>query len=71
VLDSSTPDSVRYSRLRLKAGCSTRAATVDPGRDTEPAVSSGEEGFPRSELADDSSFFIVWSFPSSLVSKVR
>jgi hypothetical protein len=27
--------------------------------------------FPRTELIDGSSFFFVWSFPSSLVSKVR
>jgi hypothetical protein len=51
----------------LKAGCSTCAVTVDPGRDSEPVVSALEEWFPRSELADDSSSdFIVRSFPSRL-----
>jgi hypothetical protein len=34
-------------------------------------VSSSEEGFPRTEQIDGSSFFIVQSFPSPLVSKVR
>ena len=67
MLDSPTAASIKDSGNRLKAGCSIRAAKVDPGRDSEPVVSSVEEGFPRSELVDDSSlFFIVRSFPSRL-----
>jgi hypothetical protein len=66
-LSASTTASIKVSGNKLKAGCSTRAVTVDPGRDSEPVVSSVEEWFPRSELADDSSlFFIVRSFPSRL-----
>ena len=64
--------SIQDSGNKLKAGCSTRAVTVDPGRDNELVVSSVEEGFPRSELVDDSSlFFIVRSFPSRLVFEDR
>ena len=76
-LAESTIASIKVSGIKLKAGCSARAAAVDPGRDNEPVVSSlglageccraGVEGFPRSELADDSSlFFIVRSFVSRL-----
>ena len=65
MLAVSTTASIKASGNKLKAGCSARAVTVDPGRDSEPVVSSEEEGFPRCELADDSSlFFIVRSFPS-------
>ena len=71
MLGASTTGSVGNSRFRLKAGFSIRASAVRPGRDNEPMGSSSEEGFPRTELIDGSSFFIVWSFPSSLVSKVR
>ena len=72
VLDSSTLASIGNSWSRLKAGCSARAAAVRPGRDSEPAVSSVEEWFPRIELIDDSSlFFIVRSFPSRLVFEDR
>lgn len=72
MLDSSTAASVEDFKIRLKAGCSTRAITVDPGRDSEPMVSSVEEWFPRNELADGSSlFFIVRSFPSRLVFEDR
>ena len=71
MLDASTTGSVSDSRFRLKAGFSIRASAVCPGRDNEPVFSSSEEGFPRTELIDGSSFFIVRSFPSSLVSKVR
>ncbi len=67
MLAGSTTASIKVSGNRLKAGCSTCAATVDPVRDSEPAVSSVKEGFPRGELVDDSSlFFIVRSFPSRL-----
>ena len=39
-----------------------------PGRDSEPVVSSSEEGFPRVEPSDGSSLdFIVRSFLSRLV----
>ena len=52
---------------KLKAGGSHGAVAVRPGRDSEPVVSSGEEGFPRIEPREGSSlFFIVWSFPSAL-----
>ena len=72
MLAESTIASIKVSGIKLRAGCSARAATVDPGRDNEPVVSSVEEGFPRSELADDSSlFFIVRSFPSRLVFEDR
>ena len=72
MLPESTTASIKVSGNKLKAGCSTCAAAVDPGRDNEPVVSSVEEGFPRSESIDGSSlFFIVRSFPSSLVSKDR
>lgn len=70
MLGASTAGSVRNSRFRLKAGFSIRASTVRPGRDNEPGLFILER-FPRTELIDGSSFFIVWSFPSSLVSKVR
>ncbi len=67
MLAVSTTASIKDTGNRLKAGCSTCAVTVDPGRDNEPAVSSVEEWFPRNELADGSSlFFIVRSFPSRL-----
>jgi len=72
MLAESTTASIKVSETKLKAGCSPRAAAVDPGRDSEPVVSSVEEGFPRSELADGSSlFFIVRSFPSRLVFEDR
>ncbi len=62
-----TTASIKVTGNKLKAGCSTCAAAVDPGRDSEPVVSSVEEWFPRSESVDDSSlFFIVRSFPSRL-----
>jgi hypothetical protein len=66
VLDASAPASIRNSESRLKAGFSISAAAVRPGRDNEPVVSSDEEGFPRTEPIDGSSFFIVRSFPSRL-----
>jgi hypothetical protein len=73
----STTASIKDIGNKLKVGCSARAATVRPGRDSEPVVSSlglageccaaGVEVFPRSELVDGSSlFFIVWSFVSRL-----
>jgi hypothetical protein len=62
VLDASTTASIKNSGFRLKAGFSICAAAVRPGRDNDPVVSSSEEGFPRTELIDGSSFFIVWSF---------
>lgn len=66
--DSSTTASIRDSGNRLKAGFSIGADPVGPGRDSEPVVSSGEEGFPRVEPIDGSSLgFIVWSFLSQLV----
>ena len=67
MLAALTIASIKVSENKLKAGCSTCAAAVDPGRDSEPVVSSVEEWFPRSELVDDSSlFFIVRSFPPRL-----
>ena len=77
MLGASTTGSIGNSRFRLKAGFSIRASAVRPGRDNEPVVSEPTpperyrstcpEGFPRCELADDSSlFFIVRSFPSRL-----
>ena len=72
MLAVSTTAPIKVSGNTLKAGCLTCAAAVDPSRDGEPVVSSVEEWFPRSELAEDSSlFFIVRSFPSSLASKDR
>jgi hypothetical protein len=62
VLDASTTASIKNSKIRLKAGFSICVAAVRPGRDNEPVVSSGEEGFPRIESIDGSSFIIVWSF---------
>jgi hypothetical protein len=70
MLGASTTGSFRNSRFRLKAGFSIRASAVRPGRDNEP-VALQQERFPRTELINGSSFFIVRSFPSSLVSKVR
>ena len=53
---------------KLKAGGSHGAGAVCPGRDSEPVVSSREEGFPRFEPREGSSLlFIVWSFLWSLV----
>ena len=67
MLDASTTASLRNSKIRLKAGFSISAAAVRPGRDNEPVVSSGEEGFPRTEPIDGSSLdFIVWPFLSRL-----
>jgi hypothetical protein len=67
MLSESTTASIKSSGNRLKAGCSIGAAAVRPGRDNEPVVSSGEEGFPRTEPIDGSSLdFIVWSFLSRL-----
>ena len=68
MLVESTTASIRDSENRLKAGFSLSADAVRPGRDSEPVVSSEEEGFPRSEPSDGSSLdFIVWSFLSRLV----
>ena len=67
MLDSSTSASLGDSGVRLKAGFSIRAGAVRPGRDSGPVVSSEEEGFPRAERIDGSSFFIAWSFLSRLV----
>ena len=66
MLDASATASLGNSEFRLKAGFAIGAATVRPGRDNEPMVSSGEVGFPRGEPIDGSSFFIVWSFPARL-----
>ena len=67
MLASSTTASINDSGNKLKAGCSADAVTVRPGRDTEPVVSSGEEGLPRDKSTDDSSlFFIVRPFLSRL-----
>lgn len=71
MLDSPTTASIRNSRIKLKAGFSICAAAVRPGRDNEPVFSSSEEGFPRIELIDGSSFFIVWSVPWSLACDPR
>ena len=72
MLAGSTTASSRDSGNRLKAGFSLGAGAVRPGRDNEPVVSAGAEGFPRDEPSDDSSlFFIVWSFPSRLDFEVR
>ena len=71
MLGASATCSVGNSRFRLKAGFPMHANAVRPGRDNEPEVSSNEEWFPRTELIDGSSFFIVRSFPSSLASKDR
>ncbi len=62
MLAVSTTASSKVSGNKLKAGCSTCAVTVHPGRDSEPVVSSVEEWFPRSELVDDSSllFIVRW-----------
>jgi len=76
-LDRSTTRSMRDSLNSLKAGCSVRAATVDPGRENDPVVcgpsqsgkyrSACSQGFPRCELTDGSPlFFIVSSFPFRL-----
>lgn len=62
MLDAPTTASIGNSKIRLKAGFSISASAVRPGWDKEPVVSSIEEGFPRAELIDGSSFFIVWSF---------
>ena len=68
MLAESTTASIRDSGNRLKAGFSLGADAVRPGRDSEPVVSSDEEGFPRVEPSDGSSLdFIVWSFLSRLV----
>ncbi len=66
MLGASGTGSLRNSRFRLKAGFSIGASAVRPGRDNEPLDSSSEEGFPRTEPIDGSSFFIVWSFLSRL-----
>ena len=66
MLDAPTTASIGDSGNRLKAGFSIRASAVRPGRDNEPVVSSKEERFPRTELINGSSFFIVRSFPSRL-----
>jgi hypothetical protein len=57
---------IRRFEEGLKPGFSMRASVVRPGRDSEPVVSSSEEGFPRTEPIDGSSFFIVRSFLSRL-----
>ena len=67
MLDASTTAIIRNSKIGLKAGCSISAAAVRPGRDNEPAGSSREQGFPRTELTDGTYlFFIVRSFLSRL-----
>ena len=58
MLDAPTTASIGTSKIRLKAGFSISASVVHPGRDTEPVVSSIEEGFHRAERIDGSSFFI-------------
>ncbi len=63
ILAGSTTASIIVSGNKLKAGFSHDAEAVRPSRDSEPVVSSEEEGFPRIEPCDGSSlFFIVWSF---------
>ena len=82
MLAPSTTASIKDIGNMLKAGCSARAATLRPGRDSEPVVSEPtppersrstcSEGFSRCELADGSSlFFIVRSFPSRLDFEMR
>jgi hypothetical protein len=62
MLGASTTAAFRNSKIILKVGFSIGAATVRPGRDNEPVVSSSEEGFSRTEQIDGSSFFSVRSF---------
>jgi hypothetical protein len=68
MLASSTIASIKDSGNKLKAGFSTDADAVGPGRDSEPVVSPLEfalcgEGLPRFKSIDGSSlFFIVRSF---------
>jgi hypothetical protein len=62
MLEASKAASIRDFWSRLKAGFSVGAAAVRPGRDNELVDSSGEEVFPRIELLDGSSFFIVRPF---------
>jgi hypothetical protein len=69
MLDAATTGSIKDSRIRLKAGCSTDAVTVVPGRESEPVVSPQGEGLPRDKSVDGSSFFIVRSFPFPLASE--
>jgi hypothetical protein len=67
MLAGATTASIKDSGKRFKAGCSVDATAVSPGRDNEPVVSSGEEGFPRIKSLDDSSLdFIVRSFLARL-----
>ncbi len=76
MLGASSAGSFGNSRIRLRAGFPIRASAVRPGRDNEPVVrepsqsdryrSACSRGFPRTELIDSSSFFIVWSFLSRL-----
>ncbi len=48
-------DEVRGADFRSpQAAISAPAAVVRPGRDSEPVVSSGEEGFPRGDPSDGS-----------------
>jgi hypothetical protein len=65
-LGAPTTATIEDSKNRLKAGCSVRAVAVSPGRDNKPVVASVETGFPRDEVTDGSSFFIVRPFPSRL-----
>ncbi|QDU95021.1 hypothetical protein Pla8534_28320 [Lignipirellula cremea] len=82
VLAAATTASLCNSRIRLKAGCSTSARAVRPGRDNEPVVSgptsseryrsASSERSPRNEFTDGSSLdFMVRSFPSRLAFEDR